>query len=333
MIISFYLYQNIPVILTFLCFCCNINSNFRGGAMFSLYDLRNNFSYYHDFYISAKEKSYAEAGRKNNITASSLTRSVRELEKALKLDLVNTSNTGFSLTLDGERLFKELETFFDSIKIFTADELANNLDVILTIGTTRNIADFGLEKYLTSFKKKFPNIKYHLLLDNANNLSSYILNRKIDVLIDYIPNNDIEKYNLEIKPIFQFKTCFACSKEFYNKHKDDIHFLKDLSNFELVVSGKSRRRQMLDNLLLKYNITLKIDDLMPDSKVMADYIKANDCIGYFIEDEIETYDLVKIELKEDTPINPVGIIYPKTINRVTKEFVELVLQESGFKNE
>lgn len=297
--------------------------------MLDLIDLRNNFIYYHDFYISAKEKSYAEAGRKNNISGSSLTRNVSELEKVLNLKLVNTSNKGFELTLDGKRLFEQLEIFFDRIGVFSSEELTTNMDIVFTIGTTRNIADFALAKFMTKFKKLYPKVKYHILTDNANNLNHYLLNREIDVLIDYLPNNNYtEKYNIEIKPIGYFNTCFACSKSFYEKIKDDIHSIKDLAKYELVVSGKSRRRQMLDELLQKNNININPDHLLPDSKLMADYIKDNDYIGYFIEDELDTYNLVKIELEEEMPINPIGIIYPKNINHVAREFVNMVINES-----
>lgn len=296
--------------------------------MFKLYDLRNNFTYYHDFYISAKEKNYAEAGRKNNISGSSLTRSVKELESILKLQLVSTNNKGFELTLDGERLFKDLEKFFDSINVFTAEELASNLDVILTIGTTRNIADFGLSKFLTKFNQNYPDVKYRIFTDSATNLNDYLLNRKIDVLIDYLPNNNYsEKFDLEIKPIAQFTTCFACSKTYYEKIKNDIHSLKDLSKYTLVISGSSRRRQMLDEILQKDNIKLDPQHLMPDSKLMADFIKDNDYIGYFMEDELKEYDLVKIELKEEMPVNPIGIIYPKNINRVARDFIKIVTKD------
>ncbi len=297
--------------------------------MLKLVDLRNNFGYYHDFYISAKEKSYAEAGRKNNISGSSLTRSVKELESILNLKLVNTNNKGFELTLDGERLFKSLENFFDRINVFTAEELTSNMDVILTIGTTRNISDYALNNYLTKFKRKFPDVKYRIFTDSATNLNDYLLNRKIDVLIDYLPNtNYSEKYDLEIKPISYFTTCFACSKPFYEKNKNKIHSLKDLLKYELVISGNSRRRQMLDEILQKDNITFNPQHLMPDSKLMADFIKANDCIGYFIEDELDTYNLAKIELEEEMPINSIGIIYPKNINHVTRDFVDMIINES-----
>lgn len=296
--------------------------------MSELYDLRNNFSYYHDFYISAKEKSYAEAGRKNNITASSLIRSVNQLENVLELKLVNTSNKGFELTIDGERLYKTLDKLFNQIDIFTSEELASNLEVVLTIGTTRNIADFGLSKFLTKFNQQYPQIKFKIFTDNASNLNDYLLNRKIDVLIDYLPNiNFSEKFELEIKPIMQFKTCFACSQIYYDKIKDKVHSLKDLNSYTLIIPGSSRRRQMLDEVLQKNNITLNPQHLMPDSKLMADYVQHSDCIGYFMEEELDVYNLKKVELQEDMPVNLVGIIYPKkNINHVAFDFVKTVLK-------
>ena len=84
----------------------------------------------------------------------------------------------------------------------------------------------------------------------------------------------------------------------------------------------------ISQILQSKNIEIKPQHLMPDSKLMADYIKANNFIGYFIEDELEEYNLAKIELKEEMPKNPIGIIYPKrTINHVARDFVTTVLED------
>lgn len=296
--------------------------------MSELYDLRNNFSYYYDFYVSAKERSLSDAGKKNNISQSSLSRSIAKLEEILDLKLVNTTNKGFELTLDGERIYNKLDQFFNTIDVFSAEELSSNLDVVLTIGTTRNIADFTLPKYLNKFIKSYPDVKIKIYTDSASNLNDYLINHKIDILIDYLPNiNYSEKFDLEVKPISQYTTCFACSKSYYEKIKNDIHTYNDLSNYTLVISGSSRRRQMLDEELQKRNIELTPKHLMPDSKLMADVIKENDYIGYFIEDELEEYDLVKINLEDEMPINPIGIIYPtKTINHIARDFVKIITE-------
>lgn len=186
-----------------------------------------------------------------------------------------------------------------------------------------------LSEYLTKFIKKYPNVKISIKTDSASNLNDYLLNHKIDVLLDYLPNiNYSEKQDLDVKPITQYNTCFACSKSYYEKIKNDIKSLNDLVRYKLVISGSSRRRQMLDEILQKNGIELNPNHLMPDSKLMADFIKDNDLIGYFIEDELKEYDLVKIELKEEMPTNPIGIIYPKkTINHVAKDFVKIITEK------
>lgn len=298
--------------------------------MLNLYDLRNNFIYYHDFYITAREKSYSEASRKHNISQSSLSRSIAKLEEILELKLVNTNNKGFELTIDGKRLYKNLDNFFNTIQVFSAKELTTNLDVVLTIGTTRNIADFALAKYLTKFNKIYPNVKYKIYTDSATNLNEFMMSHKIDVLIDYLPHiNYNEKFDLEIKPLELYNTCFACSASFYDKIKNDITSLRDLTKYTLVISGSSRRRQMLDEILQKNNIELNPKHLMPDSKLMADFIKDNDYIGYFIEDELSEYDLVKINIKEEMPMNPIGIVYPRnTINPVAMDFVKTIIDKN-----
>ena len=297
--------------------------------MSELYDLRNNFSYYYDFYISAKAKSFAQAGHRNCISASSLSRSVSKLEELLNLKLVNTTNKGFNLTLDGERIYNILDQLFSKLDNFSVEKISNNLSITLTIGTTRNIADFLLPKFLNKFTKVFPDVKIKIITDSASNLDNFLLEHKIDILIDYLPHiNYNEKFDLEVKLIGQYTTCFACSKSYYETIKNKIHTYDDLSDYILVVSGASRRRQMLDEELQKRDIRLQPKHLMPDSKLMAEFIKENNYIGYFIEDELKEYDLVKIEMDEDMPINPIGVIYPKkTINHIARNFIQIVTQK------
>lgn len=88
----------------------------------------------------------------------------------------------------------------------------------LVIGTTRNIADNKLANYLSIFNQKYPNVGIKIFTDNASNLNNYLLEHKIDILIDYVPNiNFSEKDNMAMDSIGHFDTYFACLKEFYNK--------------------------------------------------------------------------------------------------------------------
>ena len=58
---------------------------------------------------------------------------------------------------------------------------------------------------------------------------------------------------------------------------------------------------------------------------MADLVKSEDYIGYFIKEEIKYYGLKEIKLREKMPENHIGIIYYKSyVNNVTKEFIKIV---------
>lgn len=284
---------------------------------------RDNIQIYYDFYIIVKEGNMTSAAEKLQITTSNLSKRITNLEEILNLKLLNRTNKGISLTSDGEQLFKRLSLSFDSL-----DFDSSNVDEtgIIVIGTTRNIADNILADYLCKFYESHPKVEIRIITDSASNLNNYLLEHRIDVLIDYLPQiNFTEKDGFEIKYFSEFKTCFACNKDFYRKNGGNIKSLHDFHNYDLIIPGSSRRRQMLDEVLQKNNIVLKPKMQMPDSKLMYKIVQAKDFIGYFIENEIEDTDLVKLNLKEEMPVNSFGIVYSKkTINKFAREFVELI---------
>ncbi len=296
-------------------------------------DIRGNLTLLYDFYIVANAKSFNKAEEISNLSASNLSRSVKKLEENLQVKLINSNNKGFQLTLDGEKLFKQLDSLFNEFNSFI-DSNINDNDINLVgsinIGTTRNIADNFLEKYITIFHKQYPNIKIKITIDSASNINKYLLDHKIDVLIDYMQQiNFTEKYDLKTLALGRFQTCFASSQDFYNKNGKKIKSINDLKNYDIVIPGASRRRQMLDALLQSKNLELNPICEMPDSKLMADFIKSNDCIGYFIKEEVDSYDLKELNLDEELPKNEIGISYNKnTINNITKKFIESVLNSN-----
>lgn len=292
-------------------------------------DLRGNLSLLYDFYLVGKESSFSKAAETNHLSQSNLTRSVKILEETLKLQLFNRDNKGTELTKDGERLYGELDPIFNSLSnsIILKQNVLEKITGNLTIGTTRNIADNRLNDYISEFNKIYPHVKINILIDSATNLNEYLIGHKIDVLIDYLPHiNYSEKYEVKVVAIGDFKTNFACSKELFASGASKINSLDDLQNYNLVVPGSSRRRQLLDEVIQINNTNLKIVAEMPDSELMAKFIVSNNCIGYFIDEEIEKYNLKKINLNIDLPSNNIGLIYLKNnVNSSAKKFIDLLI--------
>ena len=287
----------------------------RGGMV---KDLRNNLHLLYDFYIVVKANSFSDAAKNNYVSQSNLSRNIKKLEEIMNLKLLNTSNKGFELTNDGLMLYNKLDIMFSNVN---SEEMS---DITLTIGTTRNIADILLSKYILKFKEKFPNVKLKIIIDNAESLDIFLSKHKIDILIDYLPHiNYNNSSDLKTEKIASFETSFACSINFINTEK--IKTLKDLQDYKLIIPGFSRRKHFLNDLLQSQNIDLNPIMQLPDSKLMADLVKDTDYIGYFIKEEIRYYGLKEIKLKEKMPVNHIGIIYYKSyINNIAKEFIKIV---------
>ncbi len=295
-------------------------------------NFRNYSNLYCDFYIVAKELNFTRASEKYGRYQSNLSKNVKSLEEILGLNLIKSTNKGINLTSDGEKLYKNLEILFMTFGNFLDSYLKKSFELNgeLTIGTTRNIADTILIKYLDPFYKKYPKVKINIKTDNASNLNEYIKNHKIDILIDYLPQiNFLDKDNMEIIAINEINTTFACSKKFYKENGNKINTLEDLMYYNLILQGPSRRKQILDELLQSVNMELHPIMEMPDSKLMADFIKKNDCIGYFIEEEALSYDLVPIKLNIEMPKNNIGMVYSKNSNIIVKEFAKLILEQKN----
>ena len=204
----------------------------------------------------------------------------------------------------------------------------SKLSGTLTIGTTRNIADNKLSKYILKLTKLYPEISVKVWIDNASNLSEMLKKHTIDVLIDYLPfKNDYENKDVIIQKIDSFKTFFACNKNFYEKEKNNIKKISDLNNYNLIIPGSSRRRDILENLLQQVNVKLVAKIQIPDSKLMADLVLNSNYIGYFIEEEINLYNLAKIHLNVETPDNEIGLIYYKSsVSEETSKLIEIILE-------
>ena len=112
-------------------------------------NLRNYSNLYCDFYIVAKELNFSRASEKYGRYQSNLSKNVKLLEEVLGIELIKSSNKGISLTLDGEKLYKSLETIFLNFGNFLDTYFKKSIELSgeLTIGTTRNIADNILIKY------------------------------------------------------------------------------------------------------------------------------------------------------------------------------------------
>lgn len=284
-------------------------------------DLRNNFSLYFDFYSVVLYGGFSKAANNLFISQSTLSRNVSKLEEQLNIQLIVRLQNGIQLTKNGEEIFNALSDVF---YIFNNKDFNYNDKII--IGTTKNIADYFLKDFIVNFYKEHSNIKFSVRTSDSKTLKELLLNREIDIIVDYLPFNlDGSDLNLKIQPIGEFKTCFACTKKYYDENKQNLNSLKDLVKYTMFAPESSRRRQLLDQFLFQQGLKINPNIEIHNSELLLNLVRLNDGVGYFIYDEIKNKldEFVILGDFESLPTNPIGLIYFKTHKRKNmSKFIE-----------
>lgn len=113
---------------------------------------------------------------------SSISRMVAVLEQDWGLTLALRSRAGVTLTPEGKSLLpyiRRLCANLDDIES-RVDDLKDNATGVLRIGTISSIATHWLPEIISSFKEKYPQITYELLLGNYSEIEDWILSGRVD---------------------------------------------------------------------------------------------------------------------------------------------------------
>ncbi len=120
------------------------------------------------FYYVAKHKNISNAAKEINISQSSLSRHIIQLEHRLKLKLFERKSTGLLLTKQGEILYDTVKKIVDELD--TAQnflrETPSETQGTLKVETTNSLVNSWLVYYLGEFNTRFPEINLRIIGDD-----------------------------------------------------------------------------------------------------------------------------------------------------------------------
>ena len=278
-----------------------------------------NLNLYKSFYFVARELSFTKASEKLFISQPALSYNVKCLENNLHTKLFIRTKEGIILTNNGITLYNSLSDIFKNLH-----EIENKISIDgnieegkLSIGATRNIADYYLSEIISEFVKKYRNIKINIRIGSTKELIELLEKNEINVIFDNLPIGQ-SKYRLTSCIVSEFKTCFVCNKEMYEKINKKVTKISDLINYDLILPGRSEKRILLDKITEEHNILLEPAIEMPNSNLMLKLIEKNNYIGFVIEKSIEeklNKELFKLKIKEPLPDNKIVMLYIDEINK------------------
>jgi DNA-binding transcriptional LysR family regulator len=267
-----------------------------------------NFTRLKAFYSVARHKSFTLAAREMNVSQSTLSLHVQQLERQYDIPLIKRGKNSFNLTEEGKLAFtyaKKIFSLADELNI-KLEEKGSPSSGIIRIGCAPSIAQYIVPKIVLSLKEKNPGLELQINTDIAREILKKVLNYECHVgMIGRIAYPDNIIYKQILKPRFHFITSDP-------KMNDQIR-LTDLANYPLVLPERwSVTREYIVNEFHRRNIPL--GDCIHCENVSA--IKQMVHLGlggsffpyYAIEEDVKEGKYRNIEILDDLFLN-IDLIY------------------------
>jgi DNA-binding transcriptional LysR family regulator len=120
------------------------------------------------FYYVAKHKNVTNAAKEINISQSSLSRHVIDLEYRLNLKLFERTSTGLLLTQQGHLLYQTVSKIMEDLNVTQSflKEMPSEIQGTLKIETTNSLMNSWLIYYVGEFNMRFPEVNLRIIGDD-----------------------------------------------------------------------------------------------------------------------------------------------------------------------
>ncbi len=205
------------------------------------------------FFESAKNESFTKTAEKFMVPTSSVSASVRLLEKELGCKLFDRAYNRIMLNDNGKRLQQSLFSVFselDQAVMDLSDALADKREIKMLVRAMRN----KITDYIIEYSKQYPNIRFKTVFDYEN--SSY---ESYDIIIDekkdtYQGYEMFELFNMRIRlkvtsnsPLLGRKLTL---KQLYNQ---PFLSLSEKSNMHKILIRACKRAGFSPNIVAQIN--------------------------------------------------------------------------------
>ncbi len=196
------------------------------------------------------EQSFSKAAIHCNVTQSTLSAGIKELEFLLNQPLANRSKRQISLTPFGLEIIDQSREILKQVQNISerAQQLSEPLSGPMRLGIIPTIAPYFLPKLLPALQKKFPKLEIQIHEDLSENLVHKMKNGNLDLLLMAFP---YDTQDLHERSLFNENFVLACPKGTY-KNKSPIKTSDiDNDNLLLLEDGHCLRDHALDACNLK----------------------------------------------------------------------------------
>lgn len=208
------------------------------------------------FYESAQHESFTKTAEKYMVPPSSVSSSVRQLEKELGCKLFDRTGNRVILNNNGKKLKQALHTIFSNLDSVTQELTSKNFDsreVKILVRAMRS----AITDYIIEFNKINPHIKFNIVFDfDEKHFENY------DIIIDkmtqsYPEYESFRQFNIKIRLNVNSKSPLLKRKLTLSQLSDQPFItLNEQSNMHSMLMDNCKRAGFSPNIIAKVNDVL-----------------------------------------------------------------------------
>lgn len=258
---------------------------------------------YNVFYEVAKHLSFSKAAKVLFISQPAVSKHIKNLEVELGTPLFERRGSSIILTSLGEKLVDHLHKARNVERLIQSD-----INIIkdqheakgeLRVGASTTVSLYVLPRVLSTFHKKYPNIKLLLINRNSENILKALSNKEIDLAIiegRNEPNSFQHTFFMEdeIIPVCSTHSSYAETKMEISQLKDIPLIMRERGSGTLATISKE-----LEKKKVKLG-DLKIIARLGGTEALKNYLLVDEAIGFLsrlaIVRELEAHILREVHI-------------------------------------
>jgi len=290
-----------------------------------------NLDLYRVFYTVAKCGSLTKAAEELFISQPAVSQAIKQLEQQLGGKLFNRVSRGMQLTeTGGKQMFAIVSEIIEKLDKAEKDfsVLKNNASGSIRISAEDNVTTYFLMKYIIEYHEMYPNVVMTFTNASTKQSIDLIKKNKADIAFVDLPVEDSSVYFTG--QTGKIHDVFAANKKFAHLFNRELD-LTTISNYPVLMLDQSTTtRQEVDRFLKDLNIKILPEFEVGSVDLMVKMAKRGlgiACIPReYIKDELESGELVELNVTPAFPIRANGVIVNKERNFsfAVSEFLKLL---------
>ncbi len=206
-----------------------------------------NWDDYRVFLALAEAGSLLKAGKKLQVSHTTVLRRLNALEARLEVRLFERHKTGYVLTASGEKILNSVLHLKDEIDQVERQVIGQDVRLSgeIRISTTDTIGFFWLPPFIKKFKKLYPDIVLNVEVDNRHkNLSK----READIVLPSMNRQPDYMVGRELAPIHI--RLYAHRAYLTEKRKKKIKLVEDYKSFDFILLNENLSQLPMNQYVL-----------------------------------------------------------------------------------